>query len=252
MRLRPGPRALWFVRHGQSEGNVLRDAAEADELDRVELPTRDADVPLSELGTQQAQAFGRWLAGSPASERPTVVLASPYLRALQTAAHLGAAAAEQGVLLPEIEVDERLRDREMGVWDTLTWRGILATDPQEAERARRTGRYYHRPPGGESWADLVLRLRSLLAELVAGRAAERVLLVSHDVPIQLCRSLLEGTGEADVVRLITGTRYVNCGLSSFEAEDDRYRMTAYNEVVPGDPRHPEELQWPQSPAPRPS
>ena len=238
MRLRPGPGALWFVRHGQSEGNVLRDAAEAQGLDRVELPAPDRDMPLSELGVRQARAFGRWLAGRPLPERPTAILGSPYLRTLQTAEQLRAAAAELDVRLPETETDERLRDREAGVWDGLTWRGIVATDPHEAERALRAGRYYHRPPGGESWADLVLRLRSLFADLVAGWAAERVLLVTHDVPIQLARGVLEGSSEADVVRLVAGTRYENCALSAFEADDDRYRMTAYNEVVPGGPRHP--------------
>jgi len=36
---------------------------------------------------------------------------------------------------------------------------------QEAARRARLGKLYYRPPGGESWADVALRLRSFLSEL---------------------------------------------------------------------------------------
>src|SRR4051794_20412929 len=186
MRPRPGPRSLWFVRHGQSEGNVLREAAEAEGREAVELPTRDSDIPLSELGRRQAAAVGTRLAELPPEQRPTALLVSPYLRTLQTAQAI-VDAAGPAMELPRWEVDERLRDREIGVWEGLTWRGITARFPEEAARALRTGRFYHRPPGGESWADIVLRLRSLFAELTGDWADERVLFVTHDVPIQLTR-----------------------------------------------------------------
>ena len=94
MRLRSGPRALWLVRHGQSEGNVIRSTAEAEHREEYVLGGRDADVPLSELGERQATALGRWLAERPREELPTVVVTSPYLRARQTAAHALAAARD--------------------------------------------------------------------------------------------------------------------------------------------------------------
>jgi len=231
MRWLPGPAALWFVRHGQSEGNVIRDRAEAQARERFEFATRDADVPLSDLGRDQAAAFGRWLADQPAERWPTAVITSPYLRTRQTAEILLAAAGSRFTALP-VDVDERLRDREMGLWEGLTWRGIQARFPEQAEHARLTGRYYHRPAGGESWCDLLLRLRSVLDDVGRQWPAERVLVVSHDVTIQLCRALIEGLGEADVVSLITTHPYANCALSSFEARDGQYERTAYNHVTP--------------------
>jgi probable phosphoglycerate mutase len=54
------PRALWLVRHGQSEGNVIR-AAAARDAEVLEIAARDMDVPLSDLGRRQATAFGTWL-----------------------------------------------------------------------------------------------------------------------------------------------------------------------------------------------
>ena len=57
------PEQLWIVRHGQSAGNVARDTADAAGLHSIDIAERDIDVPLSELGAQQAEALGRWFAG---------------------------------------------------------------------------------------------------------------------------------------------------------------------------------------------
>ena len=79
------PNRLWLIRHGQSQGNVARDAAEAAAAATIDIDTRDVDVPLSDLGHAQARAAGAWFAALPAHERPEVILSSPYLRARQTA-----------------------------------------------------------------------------------------------------------------------------------------------------------------------
>ena len=79
------PERLWLVRHGQSQGNVARDAADEAGLHEIDIDMRDVDVPLSELGMRQAEATGRWFAALPANERPEIILASPYVRAKQTA-----------------------------------------------------------------------------------------------------------------------------------------------------------------------
>src|SRR3954470_20871133 len=82
------PDVLWIVRHGQSAGNVARDAAEAAGLPLIDIATRDVDVPLSELGEQQAIALGHWFATLSEPQRPTVILTSPYARARATAQHI--------------------------------------------------------------------------------------------------------------------------------------------------------------------
>jgi 2,3-bisphosphoglycerate-dependent phosphoglycerate mutase len=224
-----GPRALWLIRHGQSEGNVIRDEAERRNAAEYVLSTRDADVPLSDLGRRQAEAFGRWLADQPAEQKPQAVLVSPYRRAGETADLVLSAAGLQGVARG---VDERLRDREIGVWDGLTWRGIVARFPEESERAELVGRFFHRPPGGESWADICLRVRSFLGDVARELPDVHVLVVAHDVVIQLTRVVLEGMDEAAAVELVHGTAYANCGLTSFETGPDGPRLDRYNWTVP--------------------
>ena len=80
------PGHLWIVRHGESAGNVARDAAMTAGLPRIDLDIRDVDVPLSPRGERQADALGRWFAAMPREQQPQVVLVSPYVRARDTAA----------------------------------------------------------------------------------------------------------------------------------------------------------------------
>src|SRR3954471_7715866 len=78
------PSDLWIVRHGESAGNVARRHAMEHGHERIELSTRDMDVPISPLGERQAEALGRWFAEN--AEPVDVILSSPYVRACRTAA----------------------------------------------------------------------------------------------------------------------------------------------------------------------
>jgi hypothetical protein len=75
------PERLWIVRHGESQGNVARDAAQAAQSTHIDVGGRDVDVPLSQLGEAQSRALGHWFARMPSAERPEVIFCSPYLRA---------------------------------------------------------------------------------------------------------------------------------------------------------------------------
>jgi broad specificity phosphatase PhoE len=208
--------ALWLLRHGQSLGNVANDRARAEDLERLDLVDRDMDVPLSELGQEQARAFGRWLAEQPDDATPDVIVTSPYVRAADTARLvLDAAGREVDVI-----ADERLREREFGILDLLTHRGVAATYPSEAARRDRIGKFYYRPPGGESWVDVALRLRSLRDSLVREHADRRVLVVTHEVPIIIMRYLIERLDEQAALALSRSARLANCSLTSYVRADD--------------------------------
>src|SRR5687767_1839900 len=126
------PESLLLVRHGESAGNVARDEAEASGAALIDIAERDMDVALSDLGERQARALGRWLADL-GGKAPTVALTSPYRRACRTAE----LAVETADIECELHQDERLREREFGVLDRLTHRGIEEQFPDQAEsRAR--------------------------------------------------------------------------------------------------------------------
>lgn len=64
--------------------------------------------------------------------------------------------------------------------------------PEEDARRHLLGKMYYRPPGGESWADVAQRLRSVLGDLVRAEDGRRVLVVTHDATVMLLRYVLEG------------------------------------------------------------
>jgi 2,3-bisphosphoglycerate-dependent phosphoglycerate mutase len=230
------PTMLWLLRHGQSAGNVARDAAEAGGLARIDIATRDMDVPLSPLGEQQAQAVGDWFTDREHDRRPTVIITSPYERARQTAL-IVAEAAGTGAQRIEIEVDERLREREFGAFDRLTRAGITELFPEQAEFRRFLGKFYHRPPGGENWCDVGLRVRSLLASLKVEYPGERVLLVTHEVVVKMSRYVLEGLDEAAVLALDRDEELANGSITAYELDPSAhprrpFALRAYNLVAP--------------------
>jgi len=175
-----------LVRHGESAGNVAREFAEANGHPFIDIAQRDMDVPLSELGERQARAVGLWL-GSLGRRAPSVVLTSPYVRAERTASIALAAA---GLGLPVV-LDERLREREFGVLDRLTKAGIQQRYPEQVEARSRIGKFYHRPPGGESWCDVALRVRSVLDSVGREHSGQGVLIVAHQVVILMFRYVIE-------------------------------------------------------------
>jgi broad specificity phosphatase PhoE len=219
------PETLWLVRHGESEGNVADVAARKAGASRLDLDVNDIDVTLSVLGEDQARALGERLAQLSPEERPMCVVVSPYRRARQTADLALTAAGLQD--LPTT-VDERLRDREQGVFDRLTATGIRERFPEEAERRRYVGKFWYRPPGGESWADVAQRVRDALVDLRLDREGERVLLVTHDVPILLVRYVIEHLDVGDVVAL---ARVIgNCSLTTYDLSPDGLRLTCFNDT----------------------
>ena len=230
------PSRLWIVRHGQSAGNVARDAADAAGHAMIDIALRDVDVPLSELGERQASALGHWYAALPEHEKPEIVLSSPYVRARQTARAVCEAGGITGDNRPPI-IDERLREREFGVFDRLTTAGIQQRFPDLAEHRTLLGKFYPRPPGGESWADVILRLRSALDTVSLHYADRRVMIVCHQVVVLCLRYILEEMDEARILAIDKEREVLNCGVCEYEFEPDDAllcvpKLVRYNFAAP--------------------
>lgn len=148
------PDTIWVVRHGESAGNVAGDAAESASSPLIDIAQRDMDTPLSRLGEQQSRALGRWSGAMAAAEQPSVVLCSPYTRVQATTRIvLDTAGVDRGTIT--FQADERLREKEFGVLDRLRMVGIRQKYPELSEQRAHVGKFYFRPPGGESWCDVI-------------------------------------------------------------------------------------------------
>lgn len=209
------PSELVLVRHGESLGNLADSEAREQKAERLDIELRDADVPLSDTGQQQADAVGHLIDDLADDRRPEVVVCSPYRRAAETAER--ALAAWQGHSEPV--TDERLRERDLGAFDRLTWRGIEADYAQEAERRNHVGKFYYQPPSGESWCDVTLRIRSLLQDLRDGYEGRRVWLFTHQAVIMSFRYVLENLTEQELLDIDKHERLPNCSMTTYGSSD---------------------------------
>ena len=214
---------LWLIRHGESVANSAATRAELEGADVIPIDIRDADVPLSSTGQEQAEALTSWLADLLASIDAFWV--SPYLRARQTlAVALGDEYASTRVV-----VDERLRDRELGILDLLTTHGVARLQPHEAERRRHLGKFYHRPPGRR----IVGRCRAA-AEILPPRRARGTgrqgLIVAHDAVVMLFLYLMLPMEEAQLLEFAATHTVLNASITQVVRTPTGWELAQFSAV----------------------
>ena len=156
-------------------------------------------------------------------------MTSPYARASSTAAVIAKVLELPG----PVSHDERLRERDLGMFDGLTGLGIRDLFPEEAERRSRIGKFYYRPPGGESWTDVVLRVRSFLGSALTGLNDQHVLVVSHQAVMLNFRYVLEGLTEAEVLEIDAGPPLANCSITTYRRNiSGVLELVSFNDVEP--------------------
>ena len=135
---------------------------------------------LSEAGRGFAKALGE----RRRNDGIAAVFTSDFRRAVETAE-----IAFAGSDIP-VHQDRRLRECNYGA---LNGRPVAEID---AEKLRRIDEPF---PGGESYRDVVERVRSFLDDLLLGFDGTRILLISHAAPRWAIANLLEGTPLEELV-----------------------------------------------------
>lgn len=220
------PDLLVIVRHGQSERNLAKERAKATGTgDTWASSLRDVDTPLTSLGVEQAIATGKYLCDRGNFD---VVFSSPYMRTLQTSQHISEHLANG----PRLILEERIREIEFGVLDGLTHDGVRERYPEEWARREREGKYWYRPPGGESRPDVALRVHSFLGTLSRDYRHRQVLVVCHSVVVLIFRRLLERWDEAKYMEVDREDDVLNCGVTiyRYDPEGHRLNLDCYNTV----------------------
>lgn len=163
-------RPLLLARHGETADNAAR---------RFQ---GSRNPPLNERGRAQAAALAEALRGEPIAALWT----SPLARAAETAEIVGAALG-----LPP-QLDDRLREIDVGDWAGRTYAEALAEVPDAIERWL-AGDLSFRFPGGESLAEQTERVVAALEDIRAG--AVPALVVCHGGVIRVAqRALGRGAG----------------------------------------------------------
>jgi 2,3-bisphosphoglycerate-dependent phosphoglycerate mutase len=224
---------LIVFRHGESTANAAFAIAEAAGSEETDLVGRDADITLSPVGQTQAAAIGRWLVALTPDRFPEVVLCSPYRRAADTLEIALTEVRSANRVVPEVVVDERLRDREAGVLELLTTAAVKARFPAELERHRRVGVLQYRPEGGESLADVGRRVGRLLNEVTDRHSGRRAMMVAHDAVVLMLRQIIEGLPDEDLLGIIAAGPVRNATLTRWLARSGRLELADYDTDVSG-------------------
>ena len=154
------PTVTLLLRHGQTPMSVQKRYAGR------------SDVPLTEIGVLQAAAAAKRLASAGIG----VIVTSPLLRATRTAQEVAA------VTGAPVVIDEGFRETDFGAWEGLTFAEVRQRWPAEVTAWLADSAVA--PPGGESLAEVSVRVTEALHRVLAGRDRQRILIVSHVTPIK--------------------------------------------------------------------
>ena len=87
------------------------------------------------------------------------------------------------------------------------------------------------PPSGESWADVVLRVRSLLGDLREGFAGERVWLFTHQAVIMSLRYVLDGLDEARLLAVEKDDPLGNASMTTYTRQGDGLVLESFGDAT---------------------
>ncbi len=168
MNVHAARRPIWLTRHGESEYNVAG---------RV-----GGDAALTERGHTYARHLARFIAGRSHNASNVTVWTSTLQRTVNTAQSLGMPTTAWRAL---DEIDA-------GICEGLTYAEVNEQYPAEYA-ARAEDKFRYRYPSGESYADLVVRLETVIVELE--RQRNPVLVVAHQAVLRALYAYLMGTAQ---------------------------------------------------------
>jgi broad specificity phosphatase PhoE len=193
------PEDLLIVRHGKSEGNLVNEHSRQGDnalLTPEHINRHESEWHLVEEGVCQARAAGE-LIRREFSGLLDFHLVSEYVRALETAAHLGLRDARW-------YVEPYLRERGFGDMEGLSH---AEKAEQHGERLRRRDRnpYWWRAINGESLDDLALKWDRVQQILHRKYSMQRGVVVAHEGVLWVARLRIERLTVTELNRLLTST-----------------------------------------------
>ncbi|MGF1544509.1 MAG: histidine phosphatase family protein [Parvularculaceae bacterium] len=176
---------VYFVRHGQTDWNAAK---------RFQ---GHSDIPLNDAGRAQAARNGLALRAHEPSPETMAFFVSPLARTRETMEIVRSA-----LNLPRqrYQVDDRLIELDLGVWNGRTPEEIAAEDPDGAA-AREADKWGYRMASGESYAAAAPRIREFLTDLKAARRRRPVLVVGHGGSGRRLRGYLRGLSTEETPHL---------------------------------------------------
>lgn len=196
---------ILFIRHGQSEGNILG------------VFTGHSGYPLTDLGHKQATLTAAYIRNHYTVD---AVYSSDLPRAFQTAEHIAKAFS-----LPVI-TDCRIREINAGAWENNRFTELTDLFPEDytvwledVTHARCTG--------GESVLEVAQRTVNALQDIAAANPGKCIAVVAHATPIRSALWMISG-GTKEAMEAFTWGG--NCGISELAYMDGKLQLVSPNYI----------------------
>jgi len=145
------------------------------------------DIDLSERGYHQVDELFDYFGDKSIS----IVFSSPMKRCLALSFRFKG--------LCEVVIDERLKERRFGIFESLSWNEIERLYPEEAKEFLKDP-FFYRPKGGESFYDVEKRVNDFLDDVLKG-VKGNVLIVAHGGVNRVIIMRLLGMKRENVLRI---------------------------------------------------
>ena len=198
-----------LVRHGETMAN------------KAQLVLGTSDVPLTELGRDQAKAAAQKI--SLIEPSPTILFSSPYQRAKETAGYIS-----NVIGLNPIFIDG-LKEMNSGEMEGIKASEMDDKYPEYMKNWRRD-HSTARPPGGETLEEVHSRAWKSILDIFNEYDESLVVVVAHLFPIQgiLCNVLGIKSNNFEKLVIDLGS------LSYIEIQSNSYRLLRMNDICPID------------------
>lgn len=197
---------LLLLRHGATANNTANPPR---------LQGRGSDMPLSEIGREQARRTAEFLA----DRAIDAVYASPLSRAVETAE---AIAAPHGLTVSRVA---EFIECDVGAWEGLSWAEVAAASPDEHRRFL-ADPAAHSYAGGESLRQVFERAAPALDRLLRGGTGRTIVVVAHNVVNRVVLAPLLGVP----LSLARGIPQANCGINVLRHGGGRTKLLTLNGV----------------------
>ena len=227
------PRRIVLVRHGESERNALKG-------DQIFYPPTEAgellsavpseNMPLSKNGQKQARLTGQALRKQYGTFDH--IYHSGMRRVNETAEGILEAYTPAERSRMPVNHNLRIRERDPGYTYGMTAEEADAAFPWLQRHFEVVGKFFGRPPGGESVADVALRVGPFFKKINAENAGESLLIITHGGVISSFRYYIEGWSYRQARELVGEASSACCGVTVFEygEEKDGLVLREHNSV----------------------
>lgn len=193
---------ILLVRHGETDSNALGMSGVVGN-----------DDPLNQKG----EAHANIAAKISSMFNPNKIYSSQFLRCQQTAESI---AVRTGA---RIEVSDSLKEFDMGDWSNMKSVDTKALLMQHDAWDYSPSKFAFRVPGGESWQDVAMRVKSFLKYLTKSDD-DAVVIVSHNATIRAFGGIMRAVHFTDWF----GFPFQNGAVSAFERSNGKYKELFIN------------------------